>query len=230
MTGNLRDVFLRTVKAAQLTHNLMFLFFGEAVCTNIQALLKISALLKSRAKEKPDPKDVIRRLWETILLAEGHHDTFPEPAPKHVSALVESFAARPANPEYKPRGTTIGVFSPPTNLRKPSKPSSWCQDKAHLYPFHFGYRNIFTTDKGPPISRIKTRPQTIRQVGPAVPTNPAESPVAPPASGLTSAGAVSGVDGGGGPRIATFRRNAGRSDEMVMFTTFKSPTPPRWPP
>ncbi|OIW23180.1 hypothetical protein CONLIGDRAFT_143588 [Coniochaeta ligniaria NRRL 30616] len=42
-----------------------------------------------------------------------------------------------------------------------------------------------------------------------------ESPVVPPAPGLTSAGAVSGVDGGGGPRIATFRHNAGRSDETL---------------
>ncbi|OIW30971.1 hypothetical protein CONLIGDRAFT_668835 [Coniochaeta ligniaria NRRL 30616] len=51
-------------------------------------------------------------------------------------------------------------------------------------------------------------------VGPAVHTIPAEYPVAPPASASTSAGAVSGVDGRGRPRNATFRRNAGRSDEM----------------
>lgn len=104
LAGKARDAFLRVARAANLTPSLMFLFLGEAICQNALALTKISALLKSRAKVKLEPADVVRGLWEIVLTNEGHKDNFPEPAAKHVSLLTDHLKDRPANPAYKPRG------------------------------------------------------------------------------------------------------------------------------
>lgn len=58
----------RVTRAANLSHSPTFLFLNGAIWQKKQALNKISALLKSRAKVKLEPAEVVRGLWEIVLL------------------------------------------------------------------------------------------------------------------------------------------------------------------